>query len=183
MRSSGLRLAAAVIAAMGIITSLSSAAAPAQAAQSSPNMMWPTTGRITQAFGCTGFRLEPRNGSCRHFHFGIDIANGRATPIRAAADGVVTFIGLDPYLPASYRKYRSWTVVLRHGNGVRTFYAHLLKRDVAGIRTGRHVDRGQIIGYMGNTGLSTGVHLHFGVIVDHRWVNPTRFISEAQPRR
>lgn len=183
MRPLGMQVAAAVLAALGLMASIAPALAPVSATTSFPRMAWPTTGRITQAYGCTGFRYEPQRGDCKHFHFGIDIADVRSTPIRAPADGVVTYIGLDPYLPSSYRKYRSWTVVIRHANGVRTFYAHLQKRDVPGARRGDHVVMGQKIGYMGNTGLSTGVHLHFGVIVDHTWVNPGRFLTTDEPRR
>ena len=58
---------------------------------------WPASGIVTQEFGCTGFYLEPPRGSCAHFHDGIDIANGSGTPIRAAGDGVVAFVGWNPY--------------------------------------------------------------------------------------
>src|SRR5215211_1210861 len=59
--------------------------------------IWPTTGRITQPYGCTGFYIEPRYGSCRHFHGGVDVADGEGTPIHAAADGVITHVGWDEW--------------------------------------------------------------------------------------
>jgi len=180
MRHSRMRLAAAVLAAFGIAGSFAPAVAPATAAQLSPAMMWPTTGRITQPYGCTGFRYEPRRGNCKHFHLGVDIADARSTPVRAAAAGKVVHVGLDPWIRG---KYRSWTVVIRHANGVRTFYAHLRKRVIAGAHEGDHVVKGQKIGLMGNTGLSTGVHLHFAVILNHEWVNPGRFLTADAPRR
>lgn len=180
MRPSWMRLAAAVLAAFGILASFAPAYAPVTAAQSMPTMMWPSTGRITQPYGCTGYKFEPRRGDCKHFHLGIDVADSRATPILAAAAGVVVHVGLDPFMSG---KYRSWTVVIRHANGVRTFYAHLQKKVIYGAHEGNHVAKGQKIGSMGDTGLSTGVHLHFGVIVDHAWVNPGRFLTDAAPRR
>jgi murein DD-endopeptidase MepM/ murein hydrolase activator NlpD len=180
MRASTVRLAAAVLAAFGILAAFGPAIAPVEAGLSYPRMIWPSTGKITQPYGCTGFKYEPRRGDCKHFHLGIDVADSRATPIRAMANGVVTHVGLDPFMSG---KYRSWTVVIRHGNGVRTFYAHLQKRDVPGARKGKKVVKGQKIGYMGNTGLSTGVHIHFAVIEDHRWVNPGRFLTTDAPKR
>jgi murein DD-endopeptidase MepM/ murein hydrolase activator NlpD len=168
------------LAAFGIIALVAPAPAPVIAATSSPAMVWPSTGKITQPYGCTGFKYEPRRGDCKHFHLGIDVADSRGTPIRAMAAGVVVHVGLDPFMSGPYR---SWTVVIRHANGVRTFYAHLQKKVVAGAHEGDHVVKGQKIGLMGNTGLSTGVHLHFGVIVDHAWVNPGRFLTTDAPRR
>ena len=175
-----MRVAAAVLAAFGILAVISPAFAPAQAVVSYPRMIWPSTGRITQPYGCTGFRFEPQRGDCKHFHLGIDVADSRATTIRAMADGVIVHVGLDPFMSG---KYRSWTVVIRHGNGVRTFYAHLQKKVPAGAHEGARVVKGQKIGYMGNTGLSTGVHIHFAVIEDHKWVNPGRFLTTDAPLR
>ena len=174
------RLAVAVMVVVGLLGSAAPVVAHQRASLAVPHMSWPTVGRITQPWGCTGFYLEPRRGSCRHFHIGIDIAHARGTPIRAAADGIVSYVGRDPWIRG---RYRSWVVIIRHGNGVRTFYAHLKKRRVAGAGEGRRVKKGQLIGYMGNTGLSTGVHLHFGVIDDHRWVNPGRYVPDASPAR
>jgi murein DD-endopeptidase MepM/ murein hydrolase activator NlpD len=174
-----MRVAAPVSVVMGLVICLV-AAGTSVGAQAAPPMVWPTTGKITQPYGCTGFWWEPRRGKCAHFHLGIDIADARSTPIRAAAAGRIVHVGLDPYLRG---KNRAWTVIVRHSNGVRTFYAHLRKKVVAGAQKGDYVVKGQKIGLMGNTGMSTGVHLHFGVIEDHAWVNPGRFLTTVAPRR
>jgi murein DD-endopeptidase MepM/ murein hydrolase activator NlpD len=138
--------------------------------------IWPTTGRVTQPFGCTGFWAEPRYGSCRHFHGGIDIADKQGTPIHAAADGVVTHVGWDPW------GTRNWMVMINHGGGLTTWYAHLRGRDIAGINVGARVRQGEVIGYMSDTGMATGVHLHWAVLKDGRYVNPRKYV-EGKPFR
>jgi murein DD-endopeptidase MepM/ murein hydrolase activator NlpD len=117
---------------------------------------WPAAGYVTQEFGCTGFSLEPRRGACRHFHDGIDIANGQGTPIRASDDGVVAFVGWNPYDTDP-----ALVVVLGHAGGYSTSYAHMVPKRV--VRSGQSVRRGQVVGYMGSTGNSTGTHLHWEV--------------------
>lgn len=134
---------------------------------------WPTAGRLTQDFGCTRFRMNSRRGRCAFFHNGLDIANRRGTRIHAAAGGVVTHVGWDPY---DRSRDRAWVVIIRHRNGVKSWYAHLLPRRVRGAREGDRVRRGQLIGFMGQTGKATGVHLHFMAQVDGRFVNPRRFL-------
>ena len=136
--------------------------------------IWPTTGRITQPYGCTGFWAEPRYGSCRHFHGGVDVADHRGTPVLAAADGVITHAGWDPW------GTRNWMVMINHGGGLVTWYAHLRGRDLAGIQDGAHVEQGDVIGYMSDTGMATGVHLHWAVLKDGRYVNPRRYV-EGRP--
>jgi murein DD-endopeptidase MepM/ murein hydrolase activator NlpD len=126
---------------------------------------WPAAGMVTQEFGCTGFYLEPRRGSCAHFHDGIDIANGPGTPVRAADDGVVAFVGWNPY-----DNDPAYQVVIAHGDGYTTGYFHLLSRRK--VRAGQVVRRGQVIGFMGSTGNSTGPHLHWEVYRNERPVNP-----------
>jgi murein DD-endopeptidase MepM/ murein hydrolase activator NlpD len=143
---------------------------PAQAA----TWVWPTTGHITQGYGCTGFYLEPAYGSCRHFHKGIDIANKAGTPIRAASSGVVTFVGWNPYDPACCR---AWIVTIKHDNGLVGWYAHMKPLVVSGARKGDRVKAGQLIGNMGATGLATGVHLHFGLMSGSTPVNPRNYIK------
>ena len=135
---------------------------------SSTFMRWPTTGRITQPYGCTGFWANQPLGSCKHFHTGIDIANARWTPIRAAAAGTVRFVGREPY--------GAWMVVIGHGDGLRSRYAHLVPTRVSGVANGRAVRKGQLIGYMGKSGLATGVHLHFEVKRNGSYVNPGRYL-------
>ena len=107
---------------------------------------WPTQGRLVQGYGCTGFHLNPARGSCSHFHDGIDIAGYLGTPIRAAAVGVVSYIGWNPW----DHEQRAFMVVVAHPGGLETLYAHVLpRRDV---RVGQLVRRGELIGYMGSTG-------------------------------
>jgi murein DD-endopeptidase MepM/ murein hydrolase activator NlpD len=139
--------------------------------------VWPTSGRITQPFGCTGFYAEPRRGSCDHFHTGIDIANDRGTPIRAVADGVVELVGWDPWIHPD----PDWMVIIDHGNGLRTMYAHMRAKPVDGITNGAHVTQGQLIGLMDMTGHATGPHLHFAVYLNGEAVNPRNYLSGPIP--
>jgi len=120
--------------------------------------VWPTSGTVTQEYGCTGFRLEPPRGGCRHFHGGIDIANSSGTPIRAAGDGVVAFVGWNKWDGSN----PAFVVMIAHGGNINTFYSHLLPRYT--VRSGQRVDKGQLIGYMGATGNATGPHLHWEVM-------------------
>lgn len=148
-------------------------AGAATAVDGSPaTWIWPTTGRITQPFGCTGFWAEPRRGSCAHFHTGIDIANDRGTPIRAVADGVVELVGWDPWI----RPDPDWMVIIDHGNGLKTMYAHMRAKPVDGITQGAHVFAGQLIGLMDMTGHATGPHLHFAVYLNGEPVNPRDYL-------
>lgn len=120
--------------------------------------MWPTSGTVTQEYGCTGFRLEPRRGACAHFHGGIDIANSSGTLIRAAGDGVVAFVGWNKWDGSN----PAFVVMIAHGGNINTFYSHLLPRYT--VRTNQRVRKGQVIGYMGATGNATGPHLHWEVM-------------------
>ena len=134
-------------------------------------LIWPTTGRITQGYGCTGFRMEPRYGSCAHFHGGIDIANKSGTPIRASAAGTIVHVGWDRW------GTRNWMVILKHDNGLKTWYAHMQHRTVDGIKEGLRVRQGQVVGYMGSTGWSTGTHLHWAVLKNGRYANPNDYVN------
>lgn len=136
-------------------------------------MRWPTTGTITQPYGCTGLWFNQPLGSCRHFHTGIDIANAKWTPIRAAAAGQVRFVGREPW--------GAWMVIIGHGDGLRSGYAHMVPTGVPGIAKGRGVSKGQLIGYMGKSGLATGVHLHFEVKLNGNFVNPGRYLPAWSP--
>lgn len=136
--------------------------------------IWPTSGRITQGFGCTGFYAEPSYGSCRHFHGALDIADEQGTPIHAAADGVITHVGWDPW------GTRNWMVMIDHANGLTTWYAHMRGKDIPGINVGTPVSQGQVIGYMSDTGMATGVHLHWAVLKNGRYVNPREYV-EGKP--
>jgi murein DD-endopeptidase MepM/ murein hydrolase activator NlpD len=133
--------------------------------------VWPTTGYISQDYGCTGYWVNPPRGSCAHFHDGIDIANGSGTPIRAAGSGVVAFIGFNPW-----ESVPAFIIVIAHGGGISTLYAHMLPRYP--VSQGQTVRRGQVIGYMGSTGGSFGSHLHWEVWQGGDWlpVNPRAFL-------
>ena len=130
---------------------------------------WPTRGRISQTFGCTGFRLNPARGSCRHFHDGLDISGYRGTAIRAAAVGVVSYVGWNPW----DQEGRAFMVVVAHPGGYESLYGHVLPSRQ--VRVGQLVHRGEVIGYMGSTGRSTGVHLHFELRRGGSIVNPLAF--------
>lgn len=131
---------------------------------------WPAQGRITQTYGCTGFRLEPWRGSCRHFHDGIDIAGYQGTAIRAAAVGVVSYIGWNPW----DQQQRAFIIVVAHPSGYETLYGHALP--TRRVRVGQLVRRGEVIGYMGDTGRSSGVHLHLELRRGRVTLNPLGFL-------
>jgi murein DD-endopeptidase MepM/ murein hydrolase activator NlpD len=127
--------------------------------------IWPTNGRLTSDFG---YRFHPFTG-LRLMHEGIDIANETWTPVYATADGQV-------------RDVSSWThfgnlIRISHLNGEYvTYYAHLHKTSVV---NGQFVKRGELIGYMGSSGRSTGPHLHYEVHHKGRPMNPMAFILPA----
>ena len=107
-------------------------------------------------------RRHPVLGYSR-MHRGTDFAASIGTPILAAGDGTIARAG--PY--SSYGNY----IRIRHGNGYETAYAHL-SRFARGVRAGVAVRQGQVIGYVGNTGRSTGPHLHYEVLRRGQQVNP-----------
>jgi len=96
------------------------------------------------------------------FHPGVDIAGAEKTPIMTPAKGTVTFVGKDGPL--------GMTVRIKHDSVYETTYGHLHS---ASVKKGQHVDRGEMIGYMGNSGRSTGHHLHYEVAKSGKNVNPT----------
>lgn len=98
-------------------------------------------------------------------HFGVDYAAPRGTPVLAVADGVVAWAGR--------KRQAGKTIELRHGGGYRTAYLHLY-RYARGIRAGRQVLQGQVIGYVGSTGLSTGPHLDYRITRRGRYLNPLK---------
>jgi murein DD-endopeptidase MepM/ murein hydrolase activator NlpD len=126
--------------------------------------LWPVVGRITSSFG---ERLDPFNGEGA-FHAGIDIATSFGDPVRAAADGVV--------LRASFGNGYGREVMIDHGNGIQTLYGHL---SGFAVTAGEQVKRGQVIGYVGSSGRSTGPHLHYEVRIHDTPVNPHKYLRET----
>lgn len=126
--------------------------------------LWPVMGRITSSFG---ERLDPFNGEGA-FHSGIDIATTFGAAVRAPADGVV--------LKASLGHGYGREIVIDHGDGVETLYGHLSGYSVT---VGEQVHRGQIVGYVGSSGRSTGPHLHYEVRVRNTPVNPHKYLRET----
>ena len=124
-------------------------------AASAAGLIWPTAGRVTSEYGYRWGRM----------HQGIDIGAGTGTPIRAAKAGEVIFSGTQ----GGYGQ----TVVISHGGGFSTLYAHQSR---IAARDGQTVERGQVIGYVGNTGNSTGPHLHFETRVNGSAQNPRRYL-------
>ncbi|MEZ4483355.1 MAG: M23 family metallopeptidase [Syntrophotaleaceae bacterium] len=122
---------------------------------------WPTKGWVTSGFGR---RVSPFNGR-RKLHHGLDIAARTGTPVLAAAHGVVSKVTT----LSDYGKM----VVLDHGYGYQTYYAHNSKIFV---KVGQRVQRGDKIAAVGNTGRSTGSHLHYEVRLNGVPVNPKRYL-------
>jgi len=136
-------------------------------------LIWPMAGNVTQNFGCTGFEWEPPQGSCAHFHSGIDIAAPMYTPVRASGAGTVVFAGPNPY--DAYPK--AWIVIIAHSTNLITWYAHLDNGShPIKVSAGQHVNQGQVIAYNGMTGRTTGPHLHWMVELNSNFVNPRLFL-------
>ncbi len=120
---------------------------------------WPIHGRIVSRFG---YRVYPWRG----FHTGIDISGRYGAPIRSTAAGVVTFVG--------WRRGYGKTVIVNHGYGKSTLYAHCSRY---GVKNAQKIKKGQIVSYVGNTGYTTGPHLHYEVRTANRPVNPSTFLN------
>jgi len=129
-------------------------------ANSAPNL-WPVEGQITGSFG---ERIDPFNGEGA-FHSGVDIGSNYGQQIIAPADGVVTF--------ADFLGGYGKALMLDHGHGISTRYGHLSGFAVA---PGQHVHRGDVIGYVGASGRSTGPHLHYEVRINDTPVNPYKYL-------
>jgi murein DD-endopeptidase MepM/ murein hydrolase activator NlpD len=131
---------------------------------------WPMGGVVTQEYGCTGVGWEPAAGNCAHWHNGIDIAAPMGTPIRAAGNGIVAFAGPNPYDPVP----KAWIVIIAHSTGLQTWYAHLDTN--IPVSAGQAVSAGQVVGYVGMTGRTSGPHLHWSVVLNDTFVNPRLFL-------
>jgi murein DD-endopeptidase MepM/ murein hydrolase activator NlpD len=121
--------------------------------------------RITSRFGR---RFHPVLHRAKG-HMGVDFAAPTGTPVRATADGRVTFVGA--------QRGSGNMIVLSHAGGITSLYMHL-SRFARGLRAGQPVDQRQVIGYVGSTGMSTGPHLHFGLKKDGRYIDPLRHRGE-----
>jgi septal ring factor EnvC (AmiA/AmiB activator) len=123
--------------------------------------IWPVLGHITDSFG---ERLDPFSGEGA-FHTGVDVASDYGAPVHATADGVVTIAENH----AGYGRL----VVVDHGFGITTWYAHLSSFSaIAGAR----IKRGEVIGYTGISGRSTGPHVHYEVRMNNAPINPWRYM-------
>lgn len=124
--------------------------------------LWPARGLLVSGFGV---RVSPFTDT-QVFHHGLDIDSPKGSPARAAAAGKVVRSG--------FESLYGNLVVIDHGNGYRTVYAHLSKRLV---EVGDTIQRGDVIGNVGDTGRTTGPHLHYEVHVNGLPVNPIRFLN------
>ncbi|MGH7230843.1 MAG: M23 family metallopeptidase [Nitrospiraceae bacterium] len=134
-----------------------------QARWSATPSIWPVKGWVTSGFGQ---RVSPFTGHLA-MHEGLDIGAPPNTPIQAPAAGRVTASGFDPRMGNM--------IALDHGFGIETAYGHMAKILV---KNGQKVKRGDVIGLVGSTGLSTGPHLHYLVKSNSRPVDPQRYILE-----
>ena len=121
----------------------------------------PSRGRLSSRFGMRG---DPFTGVSR-FHNGIDLAGAVGTPVLAAMSGRVSMVGFNP----NYGRY----VILSHTEGFQTLYGHL---DGFRVRKGARVKQGEPIATMGNSGYSTGSHLHFAIFLRGEPVDPSRYL-------
>jgi len=128
---------------------------------SSTPSIWPTKGWLSSGFG---YRISPFTG-LREFHKGLDISSRKGSKVIATADGVVTFAGKNGLYGNMIK--------IDHGHGMMTRYGHLEKMLK---KRGDAVKRGDVIGLMGNTGRSTGPHVHYEVFLNGLPVNPKKYI-------
>lgn len=125
--------------------------------------IWPVRGWVSSGFGR---RVSPFTGRDT-MHGGVDITAPLRTPVIAPAAGTVTFAGTEAGLGN--------TVSILHGYGMRTIYGHM---DKLKVKTGQNVKRGDQLGWVGNTGLSTGPHLHYEIEVSGAAVDPLKYIID-----
>jgi len=128
--------------------------------------IWPLKGRIASVFGG---RQDPFGGSGEsEVHLGLDIQGMYGAPVHAPADGVVIFAGRK----SDYGNL----IIIDHGNGVTTRLGHMSRFRA---KLGRAVTKGEIVGYVGMTGRTTGPHLHYEVRLNDRPVNPRRYLPDG----
>ena len=124
--------------------------------------MWAHMGKINNEFG---FRRSPFGGRTYEFHAGMDIDGERGDQVIAPANGIVT--------EAGWKGGYGNMVEIDHGNGLKTRYGHLSRIEV---EVGQTLTRGQLMGFVGSTGRSTGPHLHYELRLNDRPINPRRFL-------
>ena len=122
---------------------------------------WPCNGTITSYFGRRNTGIK----GASTYHEAIDIANSYGTPIYASDGGTVTYSG--------WRGGYGYLVIIDHGNGYQTYYGHNSSLVVS---AGEHVYKGQQIARMGSTGVSSGNHCHFGILINGTFVNPLNYL-------
>ena len=138
-----------------------------EALASATPSIWPTHGGLTGFFGG---RSDPFTGE-PGYHQGIDISTEKGQPVFATADGVVE--------SASYAGDYGNLVVVKHAFGLATRFGHLSKFRVS---PGQDVKRGDILGFVGSTGRSTGSHLHYEILVNGRLINPLQLLTQPAKR-
>jgi len=136
-------------------------ASPAMVTGTQGKMMWPVSGSVSSGFGRRG----------RRGHSGLDMPMPQGTPIVAAMDGVVVETAT-----SSDKRYRGYgnTVLIDHGNGLATLYAHCSKINV---KKGQMVKQGDVVALVGNTGRATTNHIHFEVRQNGRAVDPVPYLA------
>jgi murein DD-endopeptidase MepM/ murein hydrolase activator NlpD len=143
--------------------------APAPTAVSSSQFSYPLANyRRTQGFGCSSlpfYQYDPDFGC--PVHTGLDLAAPSGTPLLAAGSGTVTVAG---WSNSGFGYY----VEIDHGNGLRTLYGHMVRQP--SVARGQQVNRGDVIGAVGSTGISTGPHVHFEVRLNGQYVNPENYL-------
>jgi len=125
---------------------------------------WPIKGVITSGYGK---RIHPKLGEIT-FHSGIDISAPIGTEVKSTADGIVVFSG--------WTAKSGYTIIIEHGYGFRTVYAHNKKNLV---EVGQRVKRGDVIALSGDTGVTSGPHLHYEVWKNDTPVNPLSYLKEG----
>jgi murein DD-endopeptidase MepM/ murein hydrolase activator NlpD len=138
-----------------------------QALASSTPSIWPAHGWLTGMFGG---RSDPFTGE-PGYHQGIDISTEKGQPVYATADGAVE--------AATFTGDYGNLIVLKHGFGLSTRYGHLSSFAVT---TGQSVRRGDVIGYVGSTGRSTGAHLHYEILANGKLINPLQLLTQPADR-
>jgi murein DD-endopeptidase MepM/ murein hydrolase activator NlpD len=133
-----------------------------QALAAATPSIWPLMGWLTSNFG---MRADPMNGS-PDFHSGLDISADKGTPVHATADGTVEL--------ASYNGNYGNCIEIAHGFGIGTRFGHL---SGYAVYVGKKIKRGDVIGYVGTTGRTTGAHLHYEILLNGQPINPLKFLG------